>query len=170
MGPTPLLDKNFDLEYVGTCCPEECYRRPPYICAWLHDSKIRMRPEEDPLGVKRGMEDSDKGDADEPRKKHKEGVDYQAKRKKVKGKARRIKLRVARRKSSAPGREVTPKNGRRDPKKKAREVKSGKLPMDVKGHLQRSKQAREVFDHIDDLCYYKSSIVFIFSAIEFHVI
>lgn len=39
------------------------------MCAWLHDSEIKVRPQEDPTGVKRKMEDfNDDSNANEPRK------------------------------------------------------------------------------------------------------
>lgn len=59
VGPTPLVDKIWDLEYVGTCCAQECYRRMSHVCMWLHNSEIKLRSQDDPSGVKRNIEDED---------------------------------------------------------------------------------------------------------------
>lgn len=63
VGPAPLVDKIWDLEYVGTCCAQEFYRRMSHVCMWLHNSEIRVRAQGDSSGVKRniGSEDTDKG-------------------------------------------------------------------------------------------------------------
>lgn len=66
-----MVDKIWDLEYVGTCCAQQCYRRLPHVCMWLHDSEIRMKTPSNASGVKRnnnGDEDSEQ----EPNKKWKE--------------------------------------------------------------------------------------------------
>lgn len=75
-----MVDKIWDLEYAGTCCLEGCYRRRPHVCAWLHDSEIKVRPQKDPIGIKRKMEDFD-DDNDDARqqKKLKKEIDNKAK-------------------------------------------------------------------------------------------
>lgn len=54
-----LVDKIWDMKYVGTCCAKECYRRMPHVCTWLHDLEIKLRPSDDPSEVKRNREDED---------------------------------------------------------------------------------------------------------------
>lgn len=93
--PTPLVDKIWDLEYVGTCGTEECYKRLLHVCAWLHDLEIKARPKEDPTGVKRKMEDSEnESDAKGPSKKLKKEVSNKAKPgRRVRSVAQKAKLR-----------------------------------------------------------------------------
>lgn len=89
--------KGWDLEYVGMCFPEECYRRLPHVCAWLHDSEVKVRPQGDPIGVKRKMLDlGNKSDADEgPNKKIREEGIYNriTLEKRVKCRVQKAKLR-----------------------------------------------------------------------------
>lgn len=111
VGPAPLVDKIWDLEYVGTCCPEEFYKRLPHVCAWLHDTDIKVWPQEDPTGVKRKMEDSnDESDTKISSKKTKKVDNWikpsrRAKHPTIKAKLCKLRMIV-----KAPEKEVGPSN------------------------------------------------------------
>lgn len=84
MEPAPLLEKIWDLKYVRTCCSKEFYRRPQYVCTWLHDSKIIMKLKGDPTWVKQRIEgiENENDDAKRARKRLKKRVDNRVKARK----------------------------------------------------------------------------------------
>lgn len=56
---TPLLDKTFDLEYIGTCCEHECYKILLGTYWLRYVIEVKVRALDGPKGMKRKVDDID---------------------------------------------------------------------------------------------------------------